>query len=718
MFSISKWSLKAKIISLVVFACGLVTAAGLFAMNEFANNYQSRVTERASLDAKTLGDAIGAQFFERYGDIQAFALNPAVRELNTKVAPQLLQEYVNLYGIYDVILLVDKNGRFLATNKKDISGKDLDLEALKNFDYTKTQWFQSAIKGEWTEDKEKAYSGTFFESVHLDPVVKAAVGEARTATGFTTVVKNELGDVIGVLTNRANNKWFEVEFAAAYNAKKEAGFADAEITLTDSKGFVISNLAPKNHDGKIVFDTDTEEFLFKQNMGELHEQAGPLLLKKQSGAVRSFHKSTEGWDLVGFHHLDNPKWPKAIGWNIMVHMDWNDALAGVTDAKNYFYVFSVLALFAAICFSIFFGMVMSKSVANSTEILAKNSAQVSEASSQIASQATELSESATEQAAALQETVAAVDEISAMVEKNADAANKSKEVSGQSREAAMKGRETVEQMMNAIGEINNSNDEISLQMSESNRQLSDITKLINDIGSKTKVINEIVFQTKLLSFNASVEAARAGEYGKGFAVVAEEVGNLAQMSGNAAKEITEMLEQSVRQVETIVDDTKTKVERLMASSKQKVEMGSVTAKQCNEALEEILSNVSSVDSLVSEIAAASAEQSTGIREISKAVGQMEEVTQQNSTVAQQSSVSAEKLNSQSTTLNGIVNELVAIVSGAGKAFKAGSEPVAEEETGKVLPMRKPKAKPEYSAPMKKAAGDDFTPSSDDPGFGD
>ena len=77
----------------------------------------------------------------------------------------------------------------------------------------------------------------------------------------------------------------------------------------------------------------------------------------------------------------------------------------------------------------------------------------------------------------------------------------------------------------------------------------------------------IVFQTKLLSFNASVEAARAGEYGKGFSVVAEEVGNLAQMSGIAAKDISALLQSSVKKVEQIATESKTKIDRLVQNSK-------------------------------------------------------------------------------------------------------------------------------------------------------
>jgi methyl-accepting chemotaxis protein len=710
----SKWTLRSKIIALVLFNCGLVTAGGLIAFKQVGSAFEHVVTEDAADKAKVLGDRLGAQFFERYGDVQAFALNTHVKELNGNLIPASLNEYVKLYGIYDVILVVDKDGHYVGSNTTDTSGKALDIAALKNANYKKEPWFQNAMAGKWTVDKEKNYDGTLFESIHEDPIIKIGLGIDRTGTSFTTTIKNELGETIGVLTNRAHNRWFETEMAEVYHTERDAGMDDAEITLLDSKGFVISNLAPKHNGGKEIFDT---KGLFKENMFEAHKPAGAAMAKNTTGSMKSFADGDDAFDLVGFHFVDNAKWPASIGWTTMVHMDWEHSIEGAEASLRNYYLISAFGIFIAMAIAIWVGFILSKSVDQATQVLAKNSKEVSDASTQIASQATELSESATEQAAALQETVAAVDEISAMVEKNAEAANKSKEVSGHSRDAAMKGRETVEQMINAINEINHSNDEISHQMADSNRQLGDITKLINDIGSKTKVINEIVFQTKLLSFNASVEAARAGEYGKGFAVVAEEVGNLAQMSGNAAKEITEMLEQSVHQVESIVNETKSKVERLMTASKQKVETGSLTAKQCNEALEEILVNVSSVDSLVSEIAVASQEQSTGIREISKAVGQLEEVTQQNSTVAQHSSISAEQLNSQSVTLNSIVQQLVVIVRGSSAKFETETTAGA-----KVLPMKKsfkPSMEQDHAPmPLKKASGSDFTPSSDDPGFGE
>ncbi len=97
------------------------------------------------------------------------------------------------------------------------------------------------------------------------------------------------------------------------------------------------------------------------------------------------------------------------------------------------------------------------------------------------------------------------------------------------------------------------------EISQANTKLQSIVSLIEEIRNKTKVINDIVFETRLLSFNASIEAARAGVHGKGFAVVAEEVGKLASMSGKAADEIRALLETSTQEVDRAVKQTSDRV---------------------------------------------------------------------------------------------------------------------------------------------------------------
>ncbi|MBS1962308.1 MAG: methyl-accepting chemotaxis protein, partial [Bdellovibrionales bacterium] len=335
-------------------------------------------------------------------------------------------------------------------------------------------------------------------------------------------------------------------------------------------------------------------------------------------------------------------------------------------------------LFALLC-GFFIATSLAKTLLEIAGRLTSGSREVASATDMIAEAGTELSASSTEQAAALQETVASLEEVSAMVNKSADNARRSLETSGKSQEAANKGKLAVEEMIGSIGEINRSNTEIMGQIEQSNREIAEIVKVIGEIGNKTKVINDIVFQTKLLSFNASVEAARAGEHGKGFAVVAEEVGNLAQMSGNAAKEISGMLEESMRKVQTIADETKSKVERLVVVGREKIESGSVTANRCASVLEEIVTNVGQVNQMVDEIATACREQAQGVQEINQAMTQLDQVTQQNTSAAQQSATAANQLRAQTGEMDAMVGRLSRTVQGAGG--------------GSVVPAEKPTREP-------------------------
>ena len=385
----------------------------------------------------------------------------------------------------------------------------------------------------------------------------------------------------------------------------------------------------------------------------------------------------------------------------------------------------------ALLIGFIFSGVLARQLSELAAHLLENANSVALASKQVSGAGSELSASTTEQAAALQETVASIDEVSAMVHKNADNAKRSQEVSLISNDTALKGKQVVESMIQSIDDINRSNNDIMQQIESSNHQISEIVKVISEIGSKTKVINDIVFQTKLLSFNASVEAARAGEHGKGFAVVAEEVGNLAQMSGNAAKEISQMLEGSIKKVEGIVGDTKSKVEKLVILGKEKVQTGTTTARRCGEVLDEIVKNVNEVNSMISEISTASSEQAQGVQEINKAMGQMDQVTQQNATASQGVAGAAEQLTTQADSLRNLVQGLLHTVQGA-KADSMAVEKFSSMnhlKSKNVVQFKKKvtvatstrsfasdRSVPEQE--LKKAVGSNGIPAQDDPRFED
>ena len=306
---------------------------------------------------------------------------------------------------------------------------------------------------------------------------------------------------------------------------------------------------------------------------------------------------------------------------------------------------------------------LTRSINKILSALTGSSDYVSTASVQIASSSEKISSAATQQAASLQQTSAAAQELASMVMRNLDTANRTATISQNSHASATKGQNVINEMIRAIEDINSSNGEISSEIEDNNRKIGEVVKVIAEIGEKTKVINDIVFQTKILSFNASVEAARAGDHGKGFAVVAEEIGNLANMSGSAAREIDSMLEDSRRKVESIVMETRSKVESLVNRGKQKVSVGINVAKECGDVLNEIVNNVTAVNQMTGDITIASQEQSTGVQEITRAMQQLDQVTQVHSFASDETAQTAEVLSEQATSLKHTVEDLIVAIRG-------------------------------------------------------
>ena len=237
---------------------------------------------------------------------------------------------------------------------------------------------------------------------------------------------------------------------------------------------------------------------------------------------------------------------------------------------------------------------------------------INTAAKEIASGNTDLSSRTEEQASSLEETASSMEELSSAVKQNADNARQANEQAGNAQAIAVRGGEVVGQVVETMGAIHQSS-----------------SKIADIIG----VIDGIAFQTNILALNAAVEAARAGEQGRGFAVVATEVRNLAQRSAAAAKEIKGLISDSVG----------------------KVEVGNRLAAAAGETMGEVVASIRKVTKAVTEITAASHEQSSGIEQVSKAVSQMDEVTQQNAALVEQAAAAAESLEEQADQLTRAVS---------------------------------------------------------------
>jgi methyl-accepting chemotaxis protein len=262
------------------------------------------------------------------------------------------------------------------------------------------------------------------------------------------------------------------------------------------------------------------------------------------------------------------------------------------------------------------------------EGMTASAAQVTSASFQFSSASQSLSESSSDQAAAIEETSASLEEMAAMTKQNL----------GNAHEA-----DTL--MQNANQVISQAN----LSMNELNTSMNEISASSEKTSKIIKTIDEIAFQTNLLALNAAVEAARAGEAGAGFAVVADEVRNLAMRCAEAAKNTSELIEDTVKTIK---------------GGSQKVTM-------VGEVFTQVTESTTKVGELVAEIAAASKEQTQGIEQVDKTVGEMNNMSQVNAAGAEESASASEELSGQADQMKAMVGELAVLVGRTGIDDKIG-----------------------------------------------
>jgi methyl-accepting chemotaxis protein len=262
-------------------------------------------------------------------------------------------------------------------------------------------------------------------------------------------------------------------------------------------------------------------------------------------------------------------------------------------------------------------------------------------SDELGSASQQLASSSQEQASSVEETSSSLEEISGTVMSALKGAQSSLELT-------KKVSELVQQGTDSMNDLHKSVDQIA----EANARVEKLVKLIEEIGEKTELIDEIVFQTRLLSFNASVEAERAGEHGRGFAVVAQEVGNLAQMSGKSAGEIGQIVKASIKEAQEVASVNRVKVER-----------GVTLCKVTSDHLKSIEMASKEILTLSEQIVRTSEEQNSGVRQINQAIQLISQATQENASAAEQISGGSLNVVNQSNTLSNIVVELERLIKG-------------------------------------------------------
>lgn len=263
------------------------------------------------------------------------------------------------------------------------------------------------------------------------------------------------------------------------------------------------------------------------------------------------------------------------------------------------------------------------------------------AGNQITSSSEELAAGAQEQSTQTGDVAAAVEEMTMTILETSKNAEKAAVSAKHAGEVAKTGGQVVKETiegMKRIAEGSKSSSDMVTKLGKSSEEIGEIIQVINDIAD----------QTNLLALNAAIEAARAGEQGRGFAVVADEVRKLAERTTKATKEIAAMIKQ-------IQKDTSIAVESMITGNLE-VEKGRQLADKAGESLSEIIESAQQVGDIVTQVAAASQQQSSAAEQISKNVEGISNVSHQSAIGIQQIAKASEDLSTLTTNLQNMIQE--------------------------------------------------------------
>lgn len=593
------------------------------------------IGKNMQLYSEVLVKEISEMFHAKYHNVQAMAKNSGLKSSNKEDIQFILDEMMTLYPDTGYIALVNPKGELIAINSIDPNRKPLNSKVFVGSNFSSTEWFQKTKAQQFTQDLNKKIFGTFVGKIARDEIAQKLYGKEVIGNHFTTIVDDGYGEIQAILTIFNTTNWIEQALADLYKSTKSNGKSELAFLVEDG---MLGSYVEFNQNGQKV---DHQQSLLAKSyltngLGKSLRDTGLY-----TGQIDSLFANGNYQMYYSASKLTGEKFIDDLNWYVMMGVPPEKLFMAANQLRQYFYGFAVLLLFISAAINYYGGRMASIPIQKMATLLSGNAATVKSVAHRLEVASSELSRNTTEQASAVQQISSSLEQTNTMVEQNTTSSELVQSIANDTHSEAQRGKSVMQELNQAIEDI-----------TKSTQSIAELQNVIKGIGEKTKLIDEIVFQTKLLSFNASVEAERAGEHGRGFAVVAQEVGNLASMSGKAATEIANIVKTSIIKADEVVRDNQVKVKR-----------GGELSVRTSQVLNTIESKTNDVKSQSEQISKASKEQALGIKQISDAIAQIDQATHTVSQNANEFANTGKEMGVEADQLENSVQGLLTIIHG-------------------------------------------------------
>jgi methyl-accepting chemotaxis protein len=644
-----RFELRAKLMLQLAIAVVMPAAAFLGVVLVERGALEAPVGKSLSDQAAQVSDVVDRMLFQRYGDALAMALNPALPALMADAGQphnpiaKMIDGYMPVYRVYRLMMLTSVEGKVLAVNGVDGSGKAIATEFFYRKDMSRMSWFRDAMEGRLLKDAD-GVGRVAVRKANVDQI-QLVYGDDGEVIVFAAPIRDENGKTIAVWANFFDSAVVESIVAAAHDRLVANGLAHARLSVLNREGDVIFDSRGRASAGGRPRYADMSE----PNLLADKVPAAVAALEGKQGWLVAPDRETHDPEVSGYAPSRGAYDYPGLGWVTLVHAPTEEAFGAVRAVVRHMLVAAVVIALIALTLGAVSGTLFVRPIRRITQAMTRAADGESDVHIPALKRKDEIGDMARalqilnehgkevvrleaekaeqEQRAAIERqravaeladqferdvgrVVAALSTAAERMEENAQRTARSIEEAGEQASAAAAAAQQVsggvQTVAGAAEELAASSASVGKQVQRSHEvargaaeraRSTDVTvqglaAAAQKIGEVVQLINDIASQTNLLALNATIEAARAGDAGKGFAVVASEVKSLATQTAKAT------------------DDIGAQITAMQQATAQAV-----------SAIRDIASTIADINGIAEAIAAAVEQQQTATQEIAQSVQQ-------------------------------------------------------------------------------------------------